>query len=330
MSDPAPKGLAAEARASLLKLTPRNWINVGVVVLVLLSVVAQRYGFEPLADYGLDASHAKTAAIAFAVGAFFPGSPIGRLLDYAASFIGGPPAAPPSAADLQAIEGTVFQRPTRLAPGSSGAPASPGPYSDKSPARPVQVPPTLHRTRFPEALALVVLSVVLTVGGSATLMHGCGASPLRTQAIAADIAGTTVDSACQEMGSRRTDELASAIEHPELGDATVATIRARYAPAAAACNLMADAHDAWTDELQNALAAKEAGQPYELDVSLAARVVATWPDVQAALESVGVHVPDPAKDLLAIVAAYAASTLDGGTDGGLDAGSDAGVDGGAL
>lgn len=326
MSDPAPKGLAAEARASLLKLTPRNWINVGVVVLVLLSVVAQRYGFEPLADYGLDASHAKTAAVAFAVGAFLPGSPIGRLLDYLASFFGGPSAPPPSAADLTAIEGTIFPGPQRLAPGSSGAPAAPGPYSDKTP-RPA---PTVHRTRFPEALALVVLSVVLTVGGTATLVHGCGASPLRVQAVAADIAGSTVDAACQEMAAHRTDELASAIEHPELGDATVATIRAHYAPAVAACNLMADAHDAWTDELQRALAAKQDGQPYELDVSLAARVVATWPDVQAALESVDVHVPDPAKDLLAIVAAYAASTLDGGTDGGLDAGSDAGVDGGAL
>lgn len=303
----------SEARVALLKLTPRNWLNVGVVLIVLLSIVAQRYGFEPLADYGLDAAHAKTAAVAFAIGAFFPGSPIGRLLDYAATFFGGPPAPPLTASDLQAAKDALFPRATRLAPGSSGAPMSPTPYSDKSPARPVQVPPTLHRTRFPEALALVVLSVVLTVGGSATLMHGCGASPLRTQAIAADIAGTTIDSACQEMVAMRTDELASAIEHPELGDATVATIRAHYAPAAASCNLAADAQDAWIAELQRAEAAKIAGEPYELDVSFAVHLLSSWADVHAALESVGVHVPAPSEDLYNIAA-----------------GADAGVDGGAL
>jgi hypothetical protein len=118
------------------------------------------------------------------------------------------------------------------------------------------------------------------------------------------------------VGLRATD-LANAAERedPSTGTSFVAAVRARYAPAVTACNLIADAHDAWVDELDRALTAKEAGQPYTLDATLAAHVIASWTDVQDALYLVGVHLgqADPALEKIAATA----SALDAGVDGGV-------------
>lgn len=318
MSDPQ-NGILAQARRDLLKLTPRNWLNIGVVLLAIASVVAQRYGFQPLADYGYDAAHARNVAIAFAVGAMWPGSPVGKLLDYAAAVIqasrtGGPPPPAPSLGDINAARNEVDPGPQQIPPSH---------YSDK-------------RVRRVGAFAMATLSLLLAYGGLALLVHGCGASPLRVQAVAADITGSVADEACQEMETQRTAAIAAAAEqeNPALGTSTVATVRAHYARAVATCNLLSDAQGAWADELERAEEAKQNGQPYTLDISLVQRVLATWPDAEYALESVDVHLAGPPESLLGLIADSGATTwvlppVQRNDANDQDAGSDAGADGGA-
>jgi hypothetical protein len=133
--------------------SPRNTLNVIVVVLAAAAVVAEAYGLHlPL---GITSIQVQTAAGAFVIGALVPGSPIGRVLDYIASFFGGPPAPPPSAADVAEIEGEL-----------------------RAPA-PMRVPPSS---------SLTALGVVLVL-----LLPGCGGAAYRNFAIASTVARMSAD-----------------------------------------------------------------------------------------------------------------------------------------
>lgn len=281
------------------KLTPRNWINIGVVVLAILSVVAQQYGVAPLSDYGFSASHARDIALAFSFGAFWPGSPVSHVLDYlAARLSGNKDATPPSDADLGSVRDMLSPTPPSMPVRITSAGGT--------------VAPQLVR-----AALLVFLSGALAVGGAATFMHGCGGSQLRTQAAFADVTGATLDAACQEVDHARSaaEDGATFID---AGADVGTSAHDHYAAAVASCNLIADAHDAWTAELQRAASAKLAGEPYTLDITLAERVLASWPDVQVALDAAGVRLADPGKDLVSFVAVSgpATSALDAGVIGG--------------
>lgn len=282
-------------REETLKMTPRNWINLAVVCVAAVMVGATERGFS-LSDLGLDAGQTRSAAIAFVVGAFFPGSPVGRLLDFAASWFGGPPAPPLTSDDFDQM---FRRRSGPIIPPPSGAPARAYPYG-----------PTLH------AVALVFLSGALAVGGASLLMHGCGSSQLRTQGVIADTSGAALDTACQELDARRSRDLVEAAEHedPALGVDAIAHVRAHYAPAAAACNLIADAHDAWVAELQRAEDASERGEPYQIDASIGLLVLSSWPDVAALLASNGVQLGEPDPELQALAMRTWAAT--GEPDGG--------------
>lgn len=250
-----------------LVMTPRNWINVVGVALALAAVIASRYGVDVL---GYSPAEVSTAAGAFVLGLLIPGSPIGRVLDYLASFFGGPPAPPPTIADVAEVR-------NEIAP---------------PPRMPVRLPPS----PLASFSVFVALAVAFTVAGCAILLPGCGSSPVRMQAVIADTAGASLDEACQAVHAQRS----AAQEAVATDHAAVLAIRARYAPAIASCNLVADAHDAWTDEIERAEAAAQRGEPYTLDVSLGLAVLASWPDLEALLEAEHIHLGPPDPELQAI------------------------------
>lgn len=266
-----PKSYSDEARQALLRLTPRNLINLCVVVGACAIVAASSHGFA-LADLGLDPAQTRAAAIGLALGAIFPGSPVGRVLDWVASFFGGPPSPPPALADLDQIAG-------QLRPPPPVRPARVLPYG-----------PTLH------VALLTALSLALALTGCSLLMNGCGgASPLRTQAAIADTAGASADAACQELNSHRAHDVivASQEEDPATASARVAAVRAHYAPLVIACNLFADAQGAWADEIQRCQAEHLAGRDCVPDEHLVQAVMSSWPDLAAALDAEGIQLDQP-------------------------------------
>lgn len=194
-------------------------------------------------------------------------------------------------------------------PPSSGAPRSSD--SDGPPTRPRRVamppaarswidalfwssPPARRMSRPTYTLASVGGRLVLLF---ALALVGCGASALRVHAIAADASGALLDATCQEVRTARGAEQL-AVPHTTLEEtqALVDDVRSRWAPAVAACNVVAEAHGAWIDAIVHAVTVGELDLTIALP--LAARLVTAWADLVPLASAVGLALPPPPAELV--------------------------------
>lgn len=195
-------------------------------------------------------------------------------------------------------------------PPSSGAPRSSD--SDGPPTRPRRVtmqppaarswidvlfwssPPARRMSRPTYTLARVGGRLVLLF---AFALVGCGASALRVHAIAADTSGALLDATCQEVRTTRGAEQL-AVPHTTLEEtqALVDDVRARWAPAVAACNVVAEAHGAWVDAIVHAVTVGELDLTIALPLAL--RVVTAWADLVPLASAVGLALPPPPAELV--------------------------------
>lgn len=155
-----------------------------------------------------------------------------------------------------------------------------------TPRRPLRVP---HERRIlgPALLALLF----------ACALVGCGASALRIHALAADTSGTVLDATCQEVRATRGAEQL-AVPHTTLEEtrARVDDVRARWAPAVAACNVVAEAHGAWVDVIVHAVTVGDLDLSIALPLAL--RVLTSWGDLVPVANAVGLALPPPPAELV--------------------------------
>jgi len=196
-------------------------------------------------------------------------------------------------------------------PPSSGAPRSSD--SDGPPTRPRRVTMQPPAARSWIDLGADVLRAfplrIPAIGGSFRLisgpvlfvavlvLSGCGASALRVHAIAADTSGALLDATCQEVRTTRGAEQL-AVPHTTLEEtqALVDNVRARWAPAVAACNVVAEAHGAWVDAIVHAVTVGELDLTIALPLAL--RVVTAWADLVPLASAVGLALPPPPAELV--------------------------------
>lgn len=169
--------------------------------------------------------------------------------------------------------------------------------------------------RTPAAMALVGLvalmrSIIRPAGGAAAAvlaclltvpLVGCGATALRTHAIAADTSGRILDTTCSEIRTaRRTEAEAVPLTTLEETRARVDEVRARWAPAVSSCNVVAEAHGAWADLILHAVAGGELDLAIALPLAL--RVAAGWADLVPIATALGIALPPPPAELAQLTA----------------------------
>lgn len=172
-------------------------------------------------------------------------------------------------------------------PPSSAAPRSGAGEADGSPRKPLRVPHEL-RVVGPALLLAPLLAVVLV---------GCGASALRLHALAADTSGAVLGATCQEVrATRGAEQLAVPHTTFEETRARVDEVRARWAPAVAACNVVAEAHGAWVDVIVHAVTVGDLDLSVALPLAL--RVLTSWGDLVPLASAVGLALPPPPVELV--------------------------------
>ncbi len=170
-------------------------------------------------------------------------------------------------------------------PGEGGEVLADGP-----PTRPTRVSSRRNTLlSVPTGLVLVALA-------------GCSPSALQAHATIASVTGHVFDAACAEVETARSREQHAIADGPlSREDATfaVVTVRARWAPALASCELAADTHDAWV----TALALAAAGAPFTLadGIVLAQSALSVWQSLSATLMIAGVRMPALPPELVALV-----------------------------
>lgn len=156
-----------------------------------------------------------------------------------------------------------------------------------APTPPASPPPsrTAGSTSW-SAMLFVVLAALFGAAGCALLLPGCGASALSQHA-----AGTTVAIVAVRGADDAYLAHLQAAEDTCHDEACVHQARAEHAPAEAALDATRVAVLAWRDAVQVATDAEQSSDVLAALATAAARVLARWADLVAALHPLGVDLP---------------------------------------
>ena len=153
----------------------------------------------------------------------------------------------------------------------------------------------IHAAAIALGLALGVIAIAAT--------HGCSASAVKRQAVAADAIGRTLNGALpsvlQAYKQQQLDVAQLACGHttpcadPEAARDAVMAVRAKWAPVWLAWELSRAAHDAWADQLDRCQREADAGDCAPSLAGLAATAVEHATELRCALRAVGVDDPLP-------------------------------------
>ena len=291
MSDPTPRVSTPPIPIHRRPLTAREVVQAVAVVLTLAVVIASRFPasltllVQAGAVFGIEVTPAMLASTggAFVVGCFVPGSPLGRVLDWIASFFGGPQVTF-SLDDAQAAKAQLLPPPHRIPPSREGS-ASIG---------------ALDVVLALASLGALAWSVLRAWAPTALLalgLSGCGASALQMHGSGVAIA---------MLGVRGAEDAADA-ERRVTEDACqteaclTAAVTARR-PVVAAIDVTRAAVLAWRDAVAIAIDADAHGPDVLAALEVAvARVLARWADLAAALSTVGKRLPTLPPSIAALV-----------------------------
>lgn len=292
MSDPTPRISTPPIPIHRRPLTAREVVQAVAVVLTLAVVIASRFPaslallVQAGAAFGVEVTPAMLASTggAFVVGCFVPGSPLGRVLDWIASFFGGPQVTF-SLDDVQAAKAQLMPPPPQRIPPSREGSASIGALDVVLALASIgALAWSVLRAWAPAALLALGLS---GCGASALQMHGSGVAiamlGVRGAEDAADAERRVTEDACQTEAC------------------LTAAVTARR-PVVTAIDVTRTAVLAWRDAVAIAIDA-DAHAPdvlAALEVAVA-RVLARWADLAAALSTVGVRLPTLPASIAALV-----------------------------
>jgi len=174
--------------------------------------------------------------------------------------------------------------------------APPGTVVVPSIAPPPSAPPSRRDgSSSLSALAFVLLAAAFGLAGCALLLPGCGASALSQHA-----AGTTVAIVAVRGADDAYLAHLQAAEDTCHDEACVHQARAEHAPAEAALESTRVAVLAWRDAVQVATDAEQSSDVLGALATAAARVLARWADLAAALHAIGYELPTLPASLTAL------------------------------
>lgn len=135
----------------------------------------------------------------------------------------------------------------------------------------------------------------------ALTLSACGASAVRTHAVAANATGVVLEDACGQVRTLRFEAMRDAVnasEFQEEARARVDQIRLRYQPAVDSCNAAAEVQGQWVDSIALAASGADFDIPHAID--LGRSVLRLWSDMASALSALGIDVPSPPAFLSAL------------------------------
>lgn len=135
------------------------------------------------------------------------------------------------------------------------------------------------------------------------LLSACGATAIRTHAVAANATGVILEDACTQVRTLRFEAMREAVnasEFQEEARARVDQVRLRYQPAVDSCNAASDVQGQWVDSIALAASGADFDIPHAID--LGRSVLRLWADLSSALTGIGIDVPAPPVFLSALAA----------------------------